>query len=67
MGFKLYQMDGKSVILNGYIEKEIYVEKPLGFVDFKHPNHVYKLEKALYGFKQALISWYERLSNFLIE
>ena len=66
MNFRLYQMDVKSVFLNGYIEEEIYVEQPPGFVDFDHPNHVYKLEKALYGLKQAPRSWYERLSNFLI-
>ena len=66
MNFKLYQMDVKSVFLNGYIEEEIYVEQPLGFVDFDHPNHVYKLKKTLYGLKEAPRSWYKRLSNLLI-
>ena len=51
----------KIVFLNGYIEEEIYVDQPPGFVDFEHPNHVYKLKKALYGLKQAPRSWYERL------
>ena len=60
-------MHVKSVFLNGYIEEEIYVGRPPGFIDFKHPNHVYKLKKALYGLKQAPRSWYERLRNFLIE
>ena len=59
-------MDVKSVFLNGYIEEEIYVDQPLGFVDLEHPNHVYKLKKALYGLKLAPRPWYERLSNFLI-
>ena len=36
MDFRLYQMDVKSTFLNGYIEEEIYVDQPLGFVDFKH-------------------------------
>jgi len=61
MDFRLYQMDVKSVFLNGYIEEEIYVDQPPGFVDFEHPNHVYKLKKAMYGLKQAPRSWYERL------
>ena len=34
-------------------------------MDYKHPNHVYKLKKALYGLKQS--PRYERLSSFLIE
>ncbi|XP_020236278.1 uncharacterized protein LOC109815872, partial [Cajanus cajan] len=57
----------KSVFLNGFIQEEVYVEQPLGFVDFKYPNHVYKLKKALYGLKQAPRSWYDKLSKFLIE
>jgi hypothetical protein len=51
-GFKLYQMDVKSVFLNGPIKEEVYVEQPPGFEDSEYPNHVYKLSKALYGLKQ---------------
>jgi len=43
--FRLYQMDVKIVFLNEYIEEEIYVEQPPGFVDFEHPNHIYKLKR----------------------
>ncbi|GJU12638.1 retrovirus-related pol polyprotein from transposon TNT 1-94 [Tanacetum coccineum] len=49
--FKLFQMDVKSAFLNGYINEEIYVAQPPGFIDFKKPDHVYKLKKALYGLK----------------
>ena len=45
--FKLFQMDVKSAFLNGYIKEKVYVEQPLGFVDPKYPNHVFKLKKAL--------------------
>ena len=45
--FKLYQMDFKSAFLNGYIDEEVYVSQPQGFEDHKHPNHVFKLKKAL--------------------
>ena len=60
-------MDVKSFFLNGHIEEEISVDQPPDFVDFEHPNHVYKLKKALYGLKQAPRSWHERLSNLLTE
>ena len=33
--------------MNGEIEEEVYVKQPLGFVNPKKPNHVYKLHKAL--------------------
>jgi hypothetical protein len=63
---KLYQMNVKSAFLNGKINELIYVEQPPSFEDSKKPNHVYKLLKALYGFKQAPRAWYERLCDFLV-
>ncbi|GJU52408.1 retrovirus-related pol polyprotein from transposon TNT 1-94 [Tanacetum coccineum] len=65
--FKLYQMDVKSAFLNGFINEEVYVAQPPGFIDFEKPNYVYKLKKALYGLKQAPKAWYDRLKSFLIK
>ncbi|GKB92554.1 retrovirus-related pol polyprotein from transposon TNT 1-94 [Tanacetum coccineum] len=52
LDFKLFQMDVKSTFLNGFINKEVYVAQPPGFIDFEKPDHVYKLKKALYGLKK---------------
>nr|GEZ03635.1 hypothetical protein [Tanacetum cinerariifolium] len=49
----VYQMDMKTVFLNGNLREEVYVSQPDGFVDPDNPNHVYKLKKALYGLRQA--------------
>jgi hypothetical protein len=57
--FKLYQMDVKIPFLNGSIKEEVYMEQPPGFESEEYPNHVYKLHKALYGFKQVPRAWYE--------
>ncbi|GJS31700.1 retrovirus-related pol polyprotein from transposon TNT 1-94 [Tanacetum coccineum] len=51
--FKLYQMDVKSAFLNRFINEEVYVAQPPGFIDFEKPNYVYKPKKALYGLKKA--------------
>ncbi|GJW92559.1 retrovirus-related pol polyprotein from transposon TNT 1-94 [Tanacetum coccineum] len=67
LDFKLFQMDIKSVFLNGFINEEVYVVEPLRFIDFEKHNHVYKLKKALYGLKQASKAWYDRLKDFLIK
>nr|GEV79644.1 retrovirus-related Pol polyprotein from transposon TNT 1-94 [Tanacetum cinerariifolium] len=65
--FKIFQMDVKSAFLNIFINEEVYVAQPPGFIDFKKPNHVYKLKKALYGLKEAPKAWYDRLKAFLIK
>nr|GEV90902.1 retrovirus-related Pol polyprotein from transposon TNT 1-94 [Tanacetum cinerariifolium] len=62
----VYQMDVKTVFLNGNLREEVYVSQPNEFVDPDNHNHVYKLKKALYGLKQAPRSWYDMLSSFLI-
>ena len=62
-GIMLYQMDVKSVFLNGLIKEEVYVEQPPRFESSIYPHHVFKLNKALYGLKQAPRAWYEKLSS----
>nr|GEX73530.1 hypothetical protein [Tanacetum cinerariifolium] len=44
----------------------IFLAQLDGFVDPDNPNHVYKLNKALYGLKKAPRAWYDMLSSFLI-
>nr|GEW76997.1 putative reverse transcriptase domain-containing protein [Tanacetum cinerariifolium] len=53
LDFKIFQIDVKRAFLNGFINEEVYVAQPLGFIDFEKPDHVYKLKKALYGLKKA--------------
>ncbi|CAM8990809.1 unnamed protein product [Rhodiola kirilowii] len=65
-GFKLQQMDVKTAFLNGVLKEEVYVSQTPGFEDSSHPDHIYILDKALYGMKQAPRAWYDRLSQFLL-
>ncbi|GKF66190.1 copia protein [Tanacetum coccineum] len=60
LDFKLFQMDVKGAFMNGFINEEVYMAQPPGFIDYKKPDHVYKLKKALYGLKQVPKAWYDR-------
>ncbi|GJY84473.1 retrovirus-related pol polyprotein from transposon TNT 1-94 [Tanacetum coccineum] len=66
MNMGVYQIDVKTIFLNGILREEVYVSQPDRFVDPENPNHVYKLKKALYGLKQAPRAWYDLLSSFLL-
>nr|GFB22660.1 hypothetical protein [Tanacetum cinerariifolium] len=51
--FTVYQMDAKTTFFNVILKEKVYVGQPLGFVIKQYPDHVYALDKALYGLKEA--------------
>jgi hypothetical protein len=55
--YEIWQMDVKTAFLNGKLAEDVYMSQPEGFVDAKFPNGVCKLEKSIYGLKQASRSW----------
>ena len=57
-------MDVKSVSLNRYLEEELYVEQPIGYVVEGREDKVLKLKKALYGLKQAPRAWNSRIEKY---
>ncbi|KAJ9554356.1 hypothetical protein OSB04_018401 [Centaurea solstitialis] len=50
-------MDVKIAFLNGKLYEDVYMTQPKGFVQSEHPNRVCKLQKSIYGLKQASRSW----------
>ena len=62
--FKLYQMDVKTAFLIGFLKKDVYVAQAKGFIDPHFSDHVLYLKKPLYGLKQALRVWYDRLTQY---
>jgi hypothetical protein len=50
-------MDVKTAFLNGNIEEELYMVQPDSFVDPMDANKVCKLQRSIYGLKQASRSW----------
>jgi hypothetical protein len=63
--WKVYQLDVKSAFLNGFLQEEIYVEQPEGYVKEGEEDKVYLLKKALYGLKQASRAWYSIIDEHL--
>lgn len=59
------QIDVETAFLNGTLEKEVYMEQPKGFED--GTGRVCKLQKSLYGLKQAARCWNSRLVEILRE
>ncbi|KAI3790231.1 hypothetical protein L2E82_03122 [Cichorium intybus] len=66
--YEIWQMDVKTAFLNGKLTEDVYMSQPEGFVDTKHPDKVCKLERSIYGLKQASRSWnlcfHEKVKEF---
>lgn len=58
-------MDVKTALLNGNLKEEIYMKIPQGLLD--ENDKVCKLNKSIYGLKQAARCWYEMFENTLKE
>jgi Reverse transcriptase (RNA-dependent DNA polymerase) len=51
--YKIWKMDIKIAFLNGYLEDEVYMTQPEGFVDPKNAEKICKLQRSIYGLKQV--------------
>ena len=54
--YEIWQIDVKTAFLNGFLEEELYMMQPEGFVDPKSANKVCKLQRSIYGLVQASLS-----------
>ncbi|GJV64863.1 retrotransposon protein, putative, ty1-copia subclass [Tanacetum coccineum] len=61
--YVIWQMDVKTTFLNGYLNKDIYMVQPEGFIDPNHPRKVCKLQRSIYGHKQASRIWNKRFDE----
>ncbi|KAL0445261.1 UNVERIFIED_CONTAM: Retrovirus-related Pol polyprotein from transposon RE1 [Sesamum latifolium] len=58
-------MDVKTAFLNGFIEEEIYVDQPMGFISIGEEQKVCCLHMSIYGLKQAFRCWNIRFDKFI--
>ncbi|PKI53618.1 hypothetical protein CRG98_025986 [Punica granatum] len=51
--YEIWQMDVKTAFLNGRLLEDVYMTQPEGFVDPQSAGKVGKLQRSIYGLKQA--------------
>lgn len=61
----LQQFDIKTAFLNGKLSETVYIQQPEGYDN--ETSKICKLERSLYGLKQASRCWHERFTAFLRE
>ena len=59
-------MDVKTTFLNGEVDEEIYMEQLIGFIVKGQEDKVFKLQRSLYGLKQASRQWNLRFHRDVI-
>ena len=60
-------MDVKTTFLNDKLEEDVYMTQPEGFVNPKDARKVCKLQRSIYGLKQASQSWNLRFNDAIKE
>lgn len=65
--WKIRQIDVNNTFLNGELTEEVSMDQPARFIDAQNSDYVCKLHKSLYGLKQALRAWYEKLNRCLLQ
>lgn len=67
LGWDLSQMDVKHTLLQGNLEKEIYMTLPPDHKSKSNSSLVCKLKKMICGLKQSPRAWYAKLSFSLLK
>nr|KYP73865.1 Retrovirus-related Pol polyprotein from transposon TNT 1-94 [Cajanus cajan] len=59
-------MDVKTAFLNGNLEENVYMDQLVGFIEEGKEHMVCKLNKSIYGLKQASRQWYIKFNDTIM-
>jgi hypothetical protein len=62
---ELHQMDVKTAFLNGDLEESVYMAQPEGFAIEGKEHMGCRLNKSIYGLKQASRQWYLKFDKVI--
>ena len=65
--YEIWQMDVKTAFLNRKLLKDVYMTQPEGFARPEDSGKVCKLQRSIYGLKQASRSWNQRFDEVIKE
>lgn len=65
-GWPLLQLDVNNAFLRDHLTERVYMKQLPVFQDSEKLDHVCRLKKAIYGFKQAPSAWYLALKQILL-
>ncbi|KAK8617349.1 hypothetical protein V6N13_080266 [Hibiscus sabdariffa] len=65
--YEIWQMNVKTAFLNGKLEEDVYMTQPEGCVTPENAGKVCKLQRSIYGLKQASRSWNLRFNEAIQE
>ena len=63
----LEQLDVKTAFLHADLDEDIYMQQTEGFKAHGREELVCRLQKSLYGLKQALRQWYKKFDAFICD
>lgn len=63
---ELIQLDVKTAFLYGEVDEELYISQPEGYITAGRENEVCKLNKSIYGIRQASRIWNQKLHSALL-
>jgi hypothetical protein len=65
-GWPVHQLDVKNTFLHSTLSETVYCSQSTGFVDPTHPQLLCRLNKSLYGMKQAPWAWYHCFASYMV-